>query len=359
VFADPVAPEAVSSLMVLKRAPILAVLALAAWAQGACASAPGERPVVLVNPYPAIGLSEISGSTATNKVLKIMQNFATPSATDVVAEHAGQMMGSALGRAVTVERKARGRSILGTRFVAESAPDGRTLLFTNSIQILTYPRLYELPYVPLRDFTPVAAIARMPVVAIAAAEGGPGSLQAFVGAARAAPGTLNYGSSGDFRSGHLAGELLRAIAGISVVHVAYNGGNDAVQGVLKRQVEIAFVPLPAALPALPGGKIRVLGIADRVRHETLPQVPTVREAGIRDFEAATWFGIFAPSGTPARIVARLEDGIAAGVRTVHTERLMLSLGLQARYLPAEEFEELIRAEQEKWEPVIGALVRPR
>ncbi|MBM3358236.1 MAG: tripartite tricarboxylate transporter substrate binding protein [Betaproteobacteria bacterium] len=343
----------------MKKLLIVMMLTAAAWAQVARASAPLEKPVVLVNPYPASGLAEISGSTATNKVLKIMQNFATPSVTDVVAERAGQMMGAALGRSVTVERRARGRSILGARFVAASAPDGRTLLFTNSIQILTYPRLYELPYAPLRDFTPVAAIARMPVVAITAAEGGSGSLREFIGAARAAPGALNYGSSGDFRSGHLAGELLRAITGISAVHVAYNGGNDAVQGVLKRQVEVAFVPLPAALPALPGGKIRVLAIADRERHKTLSHVPTMREAGVGDFEAATWFGIFAPSGTPPGVVSRLSEGIAAGMRTVHTERLMLALGLQARYLPAEEFSELMRAEQGKWEPVIGALVPPR
>lgn len=316
------------------------------------------KPIVLVNTYPPNGPADIVGRAVTNKMLKLMTTFAAPALTDVLAVRAGDAMGLALDRIVKVDRRAYGRSIPGTGYVVTSPRDGDTLLFANSMELIAQPRLYRLPYVPQRDLVPVAAVARMPIVMIASAEGGPASVRAFVNAAHAAPGVLNYASSGDFRSGHLAGELFVKRTGVSMVHVSYNGGNDALNGVIKGHVPVAFVPLPSVLPAIPGGKIRLLGIADPMRHDTLPQVPTLSEAGVPGFEAASWFGIYAPARTPREIVARLNRGMVAGLRTMQTERLLLSQGLQARYPSAGEFRELMRAEQEKWMPVLDRLKPP-
>ena len=335
---------------------------LIAAALDAAGSAPAladpYKPIVVINTFPPNGPADIVGRTATNKMLKLMSTFAAPALTDVLALRAGDAMGLALDRIVKVDRRAYGRSIPGTRYVVTSRRDGDTLLFGNSLELITQPRLYRLPYVPQRDLVPVAAVARMPIVMIASSKMGPASVRAFVAAARAAPGVLNYASSGDFRSGHLAGELFMKRAAVSVVHISYNGGNAALNGVIKGHVPVAFLPLPSVLPAIPGGKIRLLAIADAVRYETLPQVPTMTEAGVPSLEAASWFAIYAPAGTPADTVARLNRGMVAGLRTAHIEHLLLSSGLQAQYPSADELGELMHAEERKWRQVIDGLNPP-
>jgi tripartite-type tricarboxylate transporter receptor subunit TctC len=329
------------------------LLALAACSAAAARATP-EAPIVLVNSYPAGGPAELAGSAATNKMLKILHGFAAPSITDVLAERAGAAVSGAFEQAVRVQRRAQGRSIVGTRQVADAPPDGRTLLFTSSVRLVTHPRLYRLPYVPLRDLVPVAALARMPVVVVAGPRG-PATLGDFLAAARAAPGALNYGSAGDFRTSHLAGELLRRRAAIEIVHVSYNGGNEALNGLLTGQVEVAFVPLPSVLPVLGSGRFRVLAIADPKRLETLPDVPAVSELGLGEFEAAKWFGLFAPAGTPAHVVEALNAAIVEAFTRTSSARLLQAYGLQAQHLTAAEFEERLRAEQRKWDPLIRSL----
>ena len=147
-------------------------------------------------------------------------------------------------------------------------------------------------------------------------------------------------------------------AGVSLVHVSYNGGNDAVNGVIKGQVPVGFVPLPSALPAIPGGKIRVIGIADAVRLETLPDIPTISESGVPDVQADSWFGIYAPAGTPADVVARLNTAVIYGLRATRTESLLVAGGLQAQYPDAAEFGRFILAEQNKWTPVLDRMNPP-
>lgn len=316
------------------------------------------KPIVVINTYPPNGPDDVVGRTATNKMLRLMTTFAAPAFTDVLAARAGSAMGLSLDRIVNVERRSYARGVPGIRYVVAARPDGDTLLFSNSLDLVTQPRLQRLPYAPQRDLTPVGAVARMPIVMIARTSTGPASVRAFLEMARAAPGKLDYASSGDYRSGHLAGELFVARTGLSVVHVSYNGGNDAVNGVIKGQVPVAFVPLPSVLPAIPGGKIRVLGIADRARHETLPQVPTISEAGVSGFEAAGWFGIYAPAGTSPAVVESLNRGMVTGLRTLQTERLLLAQGLQARYPSAAEFGQLMKADLKKWEAVLDGLGPP-
>jgi len=336
------------------------LLIAAALAVASTPSAPADpfKPIVLINSFPANGSPDIVGRSAANKMLKLMTTFAVPALTDILAVRAGDAMGLALDRIVEVDRRAHGRGIPGTAYVVKSPRDGDTLLFGNSLELITQPRLYRLPYAPQRDLVPVAAVARMPIVMIASSKGGPASVRAFIEAARASPGVLNYASSGDFRSGHLTGELFVKRTGLAVVHVPYNGGNDALNGVIKGHVQVAFLPLPAVLPAISGGKIRLLGIADPVRHETVPQVPTLTEAGIPGFESASWFALYAPAGTPQEIVTRLNRAMVTGLRTLHLEQLLLSQGLQARYPTAPEFSKLMRAEEVKWKAVLDGMDPP-
>ena len=336
------------------------LLIAAALAVAGTPSAPADpfKPIVLINSFPANGPPDIVGRSAANKMLKLMTTFAVPALTDILAVRAGDAMGLALDRIVEVDRRAHGRGIPGTAYVVKSPRDGDTLLFGNSLELITQPRLYRLPYAPQRDLVPVAAVARMPIVMIASSKGGPASVRAFIEAARASPGVLNYASSGDFRSGHLTGELFVKRTGLAVVHVPYNGGNDALNGVIKGHVQVAFLPLPAVLPAISGGKIQLLGIADPLRHETFPQVPTLSEAGVAGFEAESWFGIYAPAGTPRQTIEHLNRAMVAGLRQLRFERLLLAQGLQARYPSAAEFGEIMRVAAKKWKPVLDGMSPP-
>ena len=344
--------------MVVFLTQLLAVALSLAGASVVPALAERLDPIVIVNTYPPSGPDDIVGRTATNRMLKLMTTFAAPALTDMLAARAASMMGLSLDRVVNVERRSYARGVPGIRYVVTARSDGATLLFSSSLDLITQPRLNRLPYEPQRDLTAVGAVARMPIVMIARSGTGPPSVRAFLDMAGAAPGKLNYASSGDYRSGHLAGELFVTRTGVSVVHVSYNGGNDAVNGVIKSQVSVAFVPLPSAIPAIRGGKIRVLGVADRMRHETLPQVPTISEAGVPGFEAAAWFGIFAPAKTPRAVVESLNRGLVIGLRTAQNERLLLAQGLQARFPSAAEFRDVMSAELKKWTPVLDGLRPP-
>ena len=317
-----------------------------------------EKPIVLINSFPPNGPADIVGRTVAGRMLKLMTTFAAPAVTDVLASRGAHAIGLALDRIVRVDRRARGRGIPGAHFVVESLPDGHTLLFTNNVELLVQSRVYRLPYQPTKDLRPVAAIARMPIVVIALTKGGPASLHDFVVAARAAPGKLNYGSSGEFRSGHLAGELFRMRAGLSLVHVAYNGGNEALNGIVRGQIPVAFVPLPSVLPAIPGGKVRIIGIADSARLDTIPHVPTISESGMPGFEASTWFGVYAPAGTPSDVVGRLNRAIVTGLQATLKDPYLTSQGLRAPYAANGDFGDLARTEEKKWVPVLDAMKLP-
>jgi len=320
-------------------------------------SEPG-RPIVLINSFPPNGPADLVGRSITGRMLKLMTTFGSPAVTDVLASRTGHAVGLVLDRAVKVDRRARGRGIPGTGYVAKSIPDGHTLLFVNNVELLVQPKLYRLPYRPDRDLKPIAAVARMPIAMIALTRGGPASVQDFIVAARASPEKLNYASSGEFRSGHLAGELFATRAGLSLVHVPYNGGNEALNGLLRGQIPVAFVPLPSVLPAIPGGKIRIIGIADAARIETLPHVPTISESGVSGFEAASWYGVYAPAGILPDEMSILNDAIVTGLRANLTERYLASQGLQARYPGSREYGQLMSAEEKKWAPILERMSPP-
>lgn len=330
-------------------------VALSASAVGAAAAYP-EKEVKLVNPFPVTGPADIAGSTTVNKVLRVMQNHAAPPVTDVLAWHLRQTLSFALDKPVALERRSRWRTIEGHRYVAQAAPDGYTLLLAGNGTIIIHPQVVrDVAFQPLQDLTPVALMARMPMVLITAAGSNVRSVQQFVEQARAAPGRLHLGSSGDFTTAHLAGALFKSVTGTALEHVSYNGGAAAVRGVIAEQIEAAFVPLPAVLPYVGNARLRALGIADRERHPALPDVPTIGEAGVPGFEVSAWYGLFAPAGTPARVITHINARIAAELQSVRTRRLMVSQGLHAAHLPPDQFSELLRAENRRWAPLIDAL----
>lgn len=331
-----------------------ALLALACSAAGA---AYPEREIRLVNPFPPTGPTEIAGSIATSKLLRVIQVYGAPSLTDALAWRASRVLNSGLAQPVTVDRRARGRGIMAHRHVAGAPADGYTLLVSDIASLAIHPqRSGEPGFDPRRDLTPVALIAQMPMVLAVGAKSPAHTVAELIAAARGAPRRINFGSAGDFTAAHLALESLRRAANIEFVHVAYNGGVGAVNALISNQIEQAFVPLPAALPHARSGAVRLIALAAAERFDGIPGLPTFTEAGLPGLEAATWYGIFAPAGTPGAVVARLNAELVAGFNAESGRRQLLSQGLVPARLTAGEFAAALGRERERLAPLITALI---
>jgi tripartite-type tricarboxylate transporter receptor subunit TctC len=220
------------------------------------------------------------------------------------------------------------------------------LLFAGSAALFIRSR--EPGFSPLREFAPVAFVAHMPMMLITASESNATSVRQFVEQARTAPGRLHLGSAGQLTTSHLAGELFKRVTGTALEHVAFNGGSAAVRGVITKQIEGAFVPLPAVLPYAANVRLRALAIVSAARHPAFKAVPTMDEAGVAGADLSAWYGLFAPAATPRDVTSRIHAALAPELQSAETLRLTLSHGLQAAQLSHEEFVDLVPADFRRW-----------
>ena len=312
-----------------------------------------EQPLKLVLPFPATGSTDIAGIPRISKLVRVMQNMSAPSLTDTMVQQLQQTLAAALGQPVNTQRQVRGKSNAGTRYVAQSAADGYTLLFADSPTITVFPALNPSPdFDALRDLQPVAMFARMPIALIAAAERPRENLRDIIDRARRLPGSINYASAGDGSTSHLTGELFAAMSGAQIVHVNYNGSLPAMNAVLTGQVELGFVPLAAVLPHLAGGKIKIIAMASAVRHPAVAETGTIAEAGVADFDASGWFGIFAPARTPAAVVSLLNYDINRALAEDLLQRTLIAQGLLPAPGSSEEFRRQVEYDRERWARVL-------
>jgi tripartite-type tricarboxylate transporter receptor subunit TctC len=317
-----------------------------------------DRPLTLVVPFPPIGSADIYGAPRITKLVKMMQTLSTPSLSDSLALELVQSLSGALDRPVNLDRHPRGRTIPGTRHATRAKPDGYTLLFADNPTITIFPALYpKLPFDPHKDLLPVAAFARMPIVLISASDNTATTVRHVTDRARMAPGQINYATVGDASTSHLTGELFRIASGAQIVPVTYNGSVPAINAVVTRHVEFGFVPLPAVLPYLDGGKVRVIAIAAASRHPAVPAVPTIAESGLPGFEANGWFGVFTPARTPGAIVSLLNYEINRALSEEALQRTLLARGFTPAPGSSEEFRELIQKDSERWGKLVRGLFR--
>jgi tripartite-type tricarboxylate transporter receptor subunit TctC len=304
-------------------------------------------------PFPATGSADIYGSPRITKLVKMMQTLSTPSLTDTLALELVQSLSGAFERPVNLQRHPRGKTIAGTIHAARAKPDGYTLLFAGNPTITIFPSLYsKLPFDPLKDLLPVAAFAHMPIALITESDNPARSVRDVIDHARMLPGQINYAIPGDASTAHLTGELFRAMSGTHIVHVTYNGSVPAINAVVTRHVEFGFVPLPAVLPYVEGGKIRIIAVSSGSRHPSVPSVPTVAESGLAGFDAYGWFGIFTPARTSGAIVSLLNYEINKALAEEALQRSLLTQGFTAAPGSTEEFRELIRKDSERWAPLV-------
>jgi tripartite-type tricarboxylate transporter receptor subunit TctC len=253
----------------------------------------------------------------------------------------------------------RGPRATGTEIAAHATADGYTLLMGNVAPNAINVSLFkQLPFDPVKDFAPVSLVAVTPNILVVQPSSPVKTVKDLIALAKSKPGTLNFPSAGVGSSSHLAGEMLKSMAGIDMVHVPYKGGGPALIALLSGQVQLMFATLPAAMPHVKSGKLRPVAVTTSHRSQALPELPTIAESGVPGYEAATWYGLLAPAGTPKAIVDRLHAEIVKILATDTRQRLAAQGFEPAGTTPA-EFAGYIKSEIVKWRKVIkDAGIRP-
>ena len=286
-----------------------------------------------------------------DKTVRLIVPFPAGGPTDIVARPLAQQLGDAFGQTLFIDNRGGAGGSIGAEAVARAAPDGYTLLMgtvgTHAINATLYKKL---PYDPVADFTPIATIAGAPVTVVAHPAAPFATLKELVDRARAAPGTIAYGSAGNGTPGHLAGALFCSVAGIKLLHVPYRGSAPAVGDLLGGQIPLMFDPLQSVLTHIAAGKLRALAVTTAQRAKELPNVPTVAASGYRDFELTAWWAVFAPARLPADVTQKLTATVQRIVESPELAGRLVPLGVQPLTRPLAAFQ---KAEISKW----GAAVR--
>ena len=320
---------------------------------------PGVHLVALVCACALYAQTAAPAETASDvarypgKAVRLVIGFTAGGAADVQARIVAQALSESLGQQVLPDNRPGQDAIVGTAYVARSAPDGYTLAYVTAGHAMnSILHAKSLPYHPVRDFAPVSLVASGPLPLVVNPALPVRDLKGLIELARKRPGQLNFASAGSGGTMHLAGELLKSEAKIDMVHVPYKGGGQALTDVMSGQVELAFVGAPAAMPHIRSGRLRVLAVSTRRRAAALPEVPTVAELGFPKFEVDAWYGVLAPRDTPAAIVNRLSTEIAKCVALPRIRESFLLLGIEPVGSTPEQFTVHLQNEIARWTPVI-------
>ncbi|HEY4252697.1 MAG TPA: tripartite tricarboxylate transporter substrate binding protein [Roseomonas sp.] len=282
------------------------------------------RPVRMVVPYPAGG------------------------ATDIVARLISEKLTTKWGQAVVVENRAGAGATIGAQLVAQAAPDGYTLFETTSAHTISASLYRNLPYNPIRDFTAITLTATVPLVMVVGRSVPANTVQEFITWAKAQPQGVAVGSTGNGTAQHLTSELFKGRTGINSEHVPYRGDAPLNTDLLAGLVQFSFSTLSAVLPFINSGELKALALANARRMPVLPNVPTFAEAGMPDFEFATWFGTFAPAGLPDALRDRIAQDIQGIVADPAMNQRLVDLGADVNNFSPPQFNDFIQREAARW-----------
>lgn len=285
--------------------------------------------------------------------LRFILPFPAGGATDTIGRSIAHKLGESLGQNVLVDNRPGAGGNLGIELAAKSAPDGYTLLLCSPTCAIS-PSLYQkLNYDPQRDLAPISLVATIPTLLIVNPAVPAKSLKALLDLARSRPGQLNYGSGGVGSSNHLAMELMKSLARVDIVHVAYKGTGQALAALAAGEIQMVAISPPAALPLLSAGKVRALAVLRERRIAALPELPTAAEAGLPGLQVNTWYGMLTRSGTPAPLIALLNARVNAALLAPETRDRLAGAGVEAVGGTAQQFGEFMRAETLR----LGRIVR--
>jgi len=284
--------------------------------------------------------------------VRIVVAFTAGGTTDILARSIGQQLSERLKQPFVVENKPGAGGNIGTEMVVRSVPDGYTLIIDSVGPIAVNPTLYKgLTYNPLTDLVPIVQIADVPNVLVVHPSIGVKSFSEFVAYAKARPGTLNYGSTGIGTSSHLSGYMLCGRGGIEATHVPYKGA-DALNDLLAGRVQFMFATIPSVIAHIQAGKLVAIAVSSAKRSRSLPDVPTVMESGVADFDAGSWFGFFAPKGTPERVIVQINNAVNEILAVPSIENQLIREGADPVGGTPAAFADFVQREYEKWKLIV-------
>jgi tripartite-type tricarboxylate transporter receptor subunit TctC len=280
--------------------------------------------------------------------VRVLVGFTPGGGTDIMARFLTPRLSEYLGQQFVVENRPGAATNVATEIAAKAQPDGYTLLFTTSALAINASLYKNLQYDAQRDLAPVSVLAESPNVLVVNQAVAAKDIRELIALARAKPGALNYSTAGAGTSQHLAGELFKLRTGTDIVHIAYKGTAPALTGVMSGEVQFSFANVPAILAHVRSGRLRALAVAGARRSQQLPDVPTMKDAGIEGVEVPVWYGLLAPAGTPPDIVAALADASIKAARSPELKPRLLEQGAEPIGNTPEEFSRLLREDIAKY-----------
>ncbi|HEY5580114.1 MAG TPA: tripartite tricarboxylate transporter substrate binding protein [Rhodoferax sp.] len=288
-----------------------------------------------------------------NKPITIIVPFSPGGTTDILARIVGQGLNAELGQSVIIDNRAGAGGNIGGQLAARAPADGYTLFMgtvgTHAINASLYKKM---PFDPIKDFAPLTRVANVPNLLVANPAKPYKSVVELIAYAKANPGKVNFGSSGNGTSIHLSGELFKTMANVEITHVPYKGSAPAVTDLLGGQIDIMFDNLPSSIQHVRSGKLRPLAVTTANRSPELPNVPTIAEAGLPGYEATSWFGLFAPAGTPPAVISKLNTAIVKVLGQADVRKKISEQGAEVYSETPEQFAAFIQKEVVKWGKVV-------
>ena len=286
------------------------------------------------------------------KPVKVVVAFTAGGTTDILARTVTQQLSEKLKQPFVIDNKPGAGGNLGTELVVRSAPDGYTLIVNSVGPIAVNPTLYgKLPYNPLTDLVPIVQIADVPNVLVIHPSVQANTMEELVAYAKANPGKLNYGSTGIGTSSHLSSFMLSKRVGFEATHIPYKGA-DALKDLLAGRIQFMFATIPSVMPHITAGKLKPIAVSSLKRSRSMPEVPTVVEKGFPQFEAGSWFGFFAPKGTPDAVISMVNKAVNEILQVPAIEQQMIAQGADPAGGTPAQFGQFVQREHDKWRVIV-------
>jgi len=295
---------------------------------------------------------EVSAQSYPNKPIRFLIPYAPGGSTTTLSRIYGQFI-EGLGQPVIYDNRPGANGTIASEIAAKAAPDGYTILLGTISTMTINPALYKkIPYDPVKDFAPISIVARMPNILVVNPSVPAKTVKEFIALAKAKPGQLTFCSSGNGSTIHLSGELFKSMAGVDMTHIPYKGGTPAQTDLLGGRITAMFNNISDSIGNVKAGKLRALAVTGAKRSPVAPDVPTMAEAGLPGYEVSSWFGVFAPAGTPREIIQKLHGEIVKAANTQDVKDRLFNFGAEASTCTPEEFAAIIKADLVKWAKVV-------
>ena len=300
----------------------------------------------------AVATAHVAAADYPTRPIRLIVAQTAGGNSDMVARAYGQRMGERLGQQIVVDNRGGGAGIIATELVVNAQPDGYTLLLSPTAHAINPSLIAKLPYDTLRDVKAISLLGIGYNILVVTQNHAARTVRDLINTAKARPGKITYASSGTAGASHLTGELFRVMAGIDILHVAYKGAPASLTALVGGEIDFSFSSMSSTLPLVRSGRLRALGVSSPERWPTLPEIPTVAEAGVPGYESSSWQGLFGPAKLPAALVTLLHREVAEIAKTADMQKRLSNEGLLPQGTTPQAFEKVIAVEIDKWAKVV-------